>query len=408
MCIRDSVGSEMCIRDSVNGCSSATVTNTGTATTRPRLVITYTVPPPCNALPNAPVATVSGSSSICAGATTAMSATGFSVASGLTTQWMVSSTSGGPYSNVSGGTGATTNSYTSAALSAGTYYYVCASTCTATGQTSYSNQLTLTVNALPTIVLSVPNGGAFCGTQLMTVSGASTYVWTPGASLSATSGASVYYTGTSSATVNVTGTNANGCVGTASQAVTYTAPTPITMSSTVANFCGTGGTATISASSSAPYTYVFSALDGAVLSNATASSVDATVSQTSAIRVTGTDGATGCAAQAVYSVGVYPLPTATVTTTASGVCPGTPATINSGLSAGNFSVTSIPYAPFVVPATATTLVTGGTATPALSGGTLDDGGWAGIPIGFNFNYFGTNFNTIAAVSYTHLTLPTSP
>jgi len=37
-----------------------------------------------------------------------------------------------------------------------------------------------------------------------------------------------------------------------------------------------------------------------------------------------------------------------------------------------------------------------TATPALSGGSLDDGGWAGIPIGFNFNYFGTNFSTIAA------------
>ena len=44
---------------------------------------------------------------------------------------------------------------------------------------------------------------------------------------------------------------------------------------------------------------------------------------------------------AVKSIGVYPLPTAVVTTTASGVCAGTSATINSGLSAGNF-VSRIP------------------------------------------------------------------
>jgi len=230
----------------------------------------------------------------------------------------------------------------------------------------------------------------------MSATGASTYAWTPASSLSSTSGSSVTFTGTSSVTVNVSGTDANGCVGTASQAVTYTAPTAITMASSVPNFCGTGGTTTISASSSAPYTYVFNSLDGAVLSNATASSVDATVSQTSAIRVTGTDAATGCAAQAVYSVGLYPLPTATVTTTASGVCPGTPATINSGLSAGNFSVTCITHNWKTAPASAFNLALNGVkSTPpgGLSDASLDDGKWGGVPIGFNFNYFGTAFNT---------------
>jgi hypothetical protein len=100
-----------------------------------------------------------------------------------------------------------------------------------------------------------------------------------------------------------------------------------------------------------------------------------------------------------YSIGVYPLPTATVTTTADGVCPGTSATINSGLSAGNFSSQVIAHAPITAPSYATTLVTGGVGTPAPQGSfgvNYDDGGWANIPIGFSFNFFGTPYSTINA------------
>jgi hypothetical protein len=358
------------------------------------LTYTWTPPVPCTGTPSTPVASFSGTSAICSGATKVMSATGFSTGTGLSTQWQVSSTSGGPYINVSGGTGATTASYTTAALTPGTYYYVCTSTCSNSSITSTSNELVLTVNALPTVTFTAPNGGAFCGTQQMTASGASTYVWTPASSLSSNTGTSVYFTGTSNVNVAVTGTDANGCVGASSaQAITYSTPTAITATSSVPNFCGTGGTATITASSAAAYTYTFEALDGAVLSNTTASSVDATIAGTSAIMVTGYDASTGCSSQAFASVGVYPLPSATVTTSASGVCPGTSAIINSGLSAGNFSATSIPYAALVAPGTAVTLVTGGVATPAVTGG-LDDGGWGDSPIGFNFNFFGTPYSTI--------------
>jgi len=361
------------------------------------IVLSQLTPVACSGTPDAPVAVLTGSNNVCAGVTKSMSASGFTAATGLTTQWMVSSTAGGPYTNVSGGTGATSSSYTTPTLSAGTYYYVCTSTCTASGQTATSNEIAVTVNALPTVTFTAPNGGAFCGTQQMTASGASTYVWTPAASLSSNTGTSVYFTGTTNVNVSVTGTDANGCVGTSSaQAITYSAPTAITASSSVSNFCGTGGTATITASSSAAYTYTFDALDGAVLSNTTANTVDATIAATSAIRVTGYDASTGCSAQAVASVGVYPLPTATVTTTASGVCPGTPATINSGLSAGNFTVSSIPHVTYNAPATAGVLMNNGIAVTPLSGGTMDDGGWGGIPIGFNFNFFGNSFNTIGA------------
>ncbi len=282
-------------------------------------------------------------------------------------------------------------------LPAGTYYYVLQSTCPNGGASATSSQLTITVNALPNVAISGPNGGAFCGTQSMTASGASTYTWAPANKVSALNGASVFFVGTSNSSITVTGVDANGCTATSPAfAVTYTAPTDITLTSSVTNFCGTGGTAVITATSGAAYTYTYDVVGGdATLSNAAAASVDANMTVTSAIRVTGNEAATGCSSQAVKSVGVYPLPTATVTTTASGVCPGTAATINSGLSAGNFTVSSIPWTASTAPANAGVLMNNGTAVTALSGGSLDDGGWGGIPIGFNFNFFGTNFNNLA-------------
>jgi len=288
-------------------------------------------------------------------------------------------------------------SFNPGTLPAGTYYYVLESTCPNGGGAATSSELTITVNALPNVVISGPNGGAFCGTQEMTVTGASTYTWAPANKVSALNGSSVFFTGTSNSSITVTGVDANGCTATSPAfAVTYTAPTDITLTSSITNFCGTGGTAVITASSSAAYTYTFDVVGGdATLSNVTATSVDAAMTATSAIRVTGNEASTGCSAQAVKSVGVYPLPTATVTTTASGVCPGTAATINSGLSAGNFTVSSIPWSAATPPANAGVLMNNGTAVTPLSGGSMDDGGWGGIPIGFNFNFFGTNFSSLA-------------
>jgi len=357
------------------------------------LTYTWTPPFPCASAPAAPVAAFTGGSAICAGATKAMSASGFTTGQlGLTTQWQ-SSTDNVTFTDISGATAAT---YTTPVMAAGTYYYRVKSTCTNTLEVTSSNVITLTVNALPVVSISAPNGGAFCGAQTLTADGASTYAWTPALSLSSGTGTSVLFTGSASVTVNVSGTDANGCVGTSSQAVTYSAPTAIAITATTPTFCGTGGTSTLTATSSAPYDYTWSVNQTGTLSTTTGASTDFTITETSSARVIGTDAATGCSAFQNYSVGVYPLPTATVTTTASGVCPGTPATINSGLSAGNFSVTSIPYVPFNIPATATTVVLNGVASVPLSGGSLDDGGWGGIPIGFNFNYFGNSYSTLGA------------
>jgi len=155
-------------------------------------------------------------------------------------------------------------------------------------------------------------------------------------------------------------------------------------------FCGTGGTATCTAGSSdANYVYVWN-------TGVTASSITPTVSNTTNYAVSATDQGFTCSS--AVSVSVYSFPAVTPTATPSSFCNGsnTTSTLASGVSATNFSVSSIAYAPIAVPGSGvTTLATGGVATPALTSGSLDDGYWSGQPIGFNFNYFGTVYNTMS-------------
>lgn len=175
----------------------------------------------------------------------------------------------------------------------------------------------------------------------------------------------------------------------------------ITITPSVPNFCGTGGDVTLTASSSiAGVVYTWESLtSGVTLSATTGTSTTATITSTTDFKVTGTPNDGSCPSVGYISVGVYALPTATVTTTASGVCPGTSATIGSGLSAGNFL--SVPITPGLrtAPANAVTICNAGVGTPAPQGSfgvSYDDGGWANLPIGFNFNFFGTNYSTVNA------------
>jgi gliding motility-associated-like protein len=170
----------------------------------------------------------------------------------------------------------------------------------------------------------------------------------------------------------------------------------ITITPSVPSFCGVGGPVTLTASSTIPsVVYTWESLTtGVTLASTTGASISATISQTSDFKVTGmvTPDDGSCPSVAYISIGVYDLPTATVTTTASGVCPGTSATIGSGLSAGNFLSVPITANFKTAPSTAITLTDAGVATPAIA--SLDDGGWNNIPVGFNFNFFGTSYSTI--------------
>jgi len=353
-----------------------------------------TLDPPCAGAPDAPSASLNGITEICDGQTITVSAGGFTTGVlGISNIWETSSNNI-DWTPIAGATGPI---YTSSALSAGTVYFRVSSTCENSNITTISNVLTLTVNALPVVTVTVPNNGVICGTQTLTASGADTYSWSPSNVLSANTGTAVIYTGTISQTVNVVGTDANGCASLpASQEISFTAPEAITPTVSVPSFCATGGASSISVSSDAPYTYTFQSLGTGVITAQTSNSIDVTVTETSNFRITGTDATTNCMAMTVVTVSVFPLPTSNITSSAQGVCPGTTATINTGLTAQGFTSNAIPFAALSAPVDAVTLVTGGVATPPTDlGFGLDDAGWSAIPIGFGFNFFGTIYNTVS-------------
>jgi hypothetical protein len=98
---------------------------------------------------------------------------------GISNQWQVSNTAGGPYTNVTGGSGATTGSYTSATLSGGNYYYVLAATCANSSTTTLSNEVAVQILATPDIpVFSTTTGLSTSGftANWGAAAGASTYL----------------------------------------------------------------------------------------------------------------------------------------------------------------------------------------------------------------------------------------
>jgi hypothetical protein len=168
-----------------------------------------TLDPPCAGAPDAPSASLNGITAICDGQTITVSAGGFTTGVlGISNIWETS-TNNIDWTPITGATGSI---YTSDPLSAGIVYFRISSTCENSNVTTSSNVLTLTVNTLPVVTVSVPNNGVICGTQTLTASGAETYSWSPSNVLSASTGSAVVYTGTISQTINVVGTDINGCV----------------------------------------------------------------------------------------------------------------------------------------------------------------------------------------------------
>lgn len=128
--------------------------------------------PPCS---SANAGTVSPASSTkCSTESVSFHSDGYTTiaAGGILHQWRVSSTPGGPYTNVTGGGGANTVGYTTPTLSPGTYYYILVTTCAITSNSSTSNQVSVTVNPLPTASVSVPVS-TLCSGGTLNLNGAS-------------------------------------------------------------------------------------------------------------------------------------------------------------------------------------------------------------------------------------------
>ena len=194
----------------------------------------------------------------CAGQTATMTSVGAEVGTGIVYQWEVSTTSGSGFGNVSGGSGATSTSYTTAALTAGTYYYRLKVTCTPAGVTGYSNELVVTVNPIPTA--SAGSNSPVCTSSALnltlTTDIGTTFAWSGPNSFSSTmqnptiSGVTTAAAGTYNVTVA-----AAGCSATAATAVIVN-PSPIIASTTAtpATICA-GGSSNLLVTHPAPASY---------------------------------------------------------------------------------------------------------------------------------------------------------
>ncbi len=136
----------------------------------------------------------------------------------------------------------------------------------------------------------------------------------------------------------------------------------------------------------------------ASLTTTSGASTLASLSETSDFSLEGSGA--GCTQIAYASIGFYDFPSPVLSATPNDtISLGSQFTFNSGLSAGNFSSSVVTHAPYTAPLSAINLVTNGNTTVpngrSLSGGSLDDGGWGDIPLGFNFNFFGSTYSKIA-------------
>ncbi len=142
--------------DEGNLCGTASVTNDGTQTTRPNIIFNWTAASACAGTPTAGTAGTS-QSAVCIGESFTLSATGVTVASGLTYQWQ-SSPDNITWTNIPGGTSfAFTTSQT---LST---YYRLVVTCTNGGASASSTAVQvispLAVSGTFTINSALPTGG---------------------------------------------------------------------------------------------------------------------------------------------------------------------------------------------------------------------------------------------------------
>lgn len=156
-----------------------------------RCIKTVTTLPPtgCTGAPTAPVMSALPTS-LCSGGTTLLAATDPNIpVAGITYQWEQSATGlVGSWSNVTGGSGATTLNYTTASLTATTYFRIVA-TCTSAVLSTPSTSVLITVNPqlTPSVTIAADATGSICEGTAVTftatpVNGGSTpvYQWKKG------------------------------------------------------------------------------------------------------------------------------------------------------------------------------------------------------------------------------------
>lgn len=179
--------------------------------------------------------------------------------------------------------------------------------------------VTVTVLPLPTISGTV--GAEVCSgsSVALSASGAISYEWSPGATLSTTVGSSVTASPTSSTIYTVTGTDGNGCVNWNVVPVTVHA-LPYIFPVSAPGIC-VGSSTTLSVSGSA--SMVWSPSTG--LASTSGAVVTASPTSTTTYTITGTD-SHGCMNAATLTLTVYPLPPVSAGSNVS-ICNGSSTTL---------------------------------------------------------------------------------
>jgi PKD repeat protein len=284
-----------CAGPTANPTATTTYTVTGTSGSCSGTAnVTVTV----NPLPNASASATP--STLCEGQNIALSTP---TVSGATYAWT------GP----NGFTASIRNPTITAATTAASGTYTVTVT-SSNGCTNTSN-VTVTVNALPTITVS-PSSPTICSGQsvALTANGATTYTWTPATGLSTTTGATVTATLTATQTYTVTGT-ANGCSNTANVTVTVAPNLNITISPPNPQICA-GSNIVITASGATNYTWS----PAAGLSATTGASVTANPATTTTYTVNGTTGS--CSGSTTFTLTVNALPVVSVNPNNAVICQG--------------------------------------------------------------------------------------
>jgi hypothetical protein len=202
-----------------------------------------------------------------------------------------------------------------------------------------TDQVTVTVNPLPTV--SAGNNQSVCAGSSVTLSGsgASSYTWSNGVQNG------VPFTPNATQTYTVTGTDANGCSNTAQVTVTVN-PSPNVSGGNNQSIC-IGSPVTLSGSGAINYSWNNGVVNGTTF----------TPLATQTYTVTGTN-ANGCSNTAQVTVTVNPLPTVSAGSNQS-VCVGTPVTlIGSGANTYSWTNGVANATPFIPMGTQIYTVTG--------------------------------------------------
>lgn len=314
---------------SVTGTSAAGCSTSGS--------VTITVNP-------LPVVTLSASDNIiCNGESVTISA-GSNIP-GSTYLWNTGATS----SSISVSPSSTTNYTVTVTSPAG---------CTATAQT--------TVTVFPLPVLTIVSGansicdGASANINVSSNIAGTTFLWSNGSA-----GSTIIVNPNTTTTYSVTGTSANGCTSVASTTITVN-PVPTLTITNSSPFICLGETSTLTVNSSVSGS-LFHWSNGATTSSITVSPTSSTI-----YMVTATS-PEGCIGTAQTSVVVRPLPSLSITSSASEICNGASATLNvtSGIPGTTFLWSTGSTLPSinVNPSTTTTYTVTGTSPQGCIGNT---------------------------------------